>query len=1064
MTTVLSDFLIRQLASSQPVYKRGLEYYRAGLVEYISYSELYNSYQAKVSGSYMYEVEIDIEDDGSLDFACDCEASYTYPGACKHVVATLLELQERGTVFERKRQILSKKSSLLTEFKSVQKWKQPSLKKKQKLQVEFELKVMAAGGYFKHMVNYIQLGMKVGENRLYVVKDLYAFLKAVNEKRPYAFTNKFNYEPDQYVFDEEDEAVFELLFRLLAVEEHHTRNTYGHKSTKRHLLMPAVYMHSFLDLLAGRYTTLHVDSTKEYKESLQVKTLEKGDSFFTFLLEETDDIVELQANLHPDVLFVDQPYQSILKKDTFYKLTEEQAKSLEILANEYEEDEPIDVIPNDQLESFCSEVLPVISQYGTVQMEDTLKDKIDQKPLQASIKVDYEDDELVLEVSFRYGQEVRNPFAKKDVADSNTIMVRDVEKEQTILQVLEQYPFEVEGEKLVLHRIQTIIEFLFEYLPSLKSYADIYLTSDAKKLLFQPASSPSVSIDVEGESNWLDVSFSIDGISDEEIVDVLRALYNKKKYHRLSNGSFIHLEEEQYGSLQKAVDSLGASAKELNKSMNVPLHKAFSLDESQAGLKLSKKLHRLIQDVQSPEFSEWMTPERLDADLRSYQETGYRWIRTLAKSGLGGILADDMGLGKTLQTITHLQADKEAASQAKSLIIAPASVIYNWEKEIKRFAPELHVVVIAGAKAEREHARTIKEADVWITSYPLIQRDYEKYEGITFDTMVLDEAQAIKNEQAKTTKAVRAIKASSRFALSGTPIENRIDELYTLMQTILPGLLGTKKQFRERSHEEIAKRIRPFILRRLKREVLKELPEKMESVQYTDLLPEQKKYYLAQVKQLRSDVDDAISSDQFQKKRIEILAGLTKLRQICCHPRLVSEEDEVESGKLLRLMEYVEEGMEAGQRMVIFSQFTSMLAIIRAEFEERGWEFFYLDGQTPAVERLRLADQFNQGEKSLFLVSLKAGGTGLNLTGGDTVILYDTWWNPAIEEQAADRVYRFGQTKNVQVIKLIANGTIEEKILALHEKKKALVDAVIQPGEAQMSSLSAEEIKELLTF
>ncbi|MDV2685967.1 DEAD/DEAH box helicase [Alkalihalophilus lindianensis] len=1064
MTTVLSEFLIRQLASSQATYTRGVEYYQAGLVEHVHYNELYNSYEADVVGTHIYEVEIDIEEDGSLDFSCDCEASYSYPGACKHVVATLLELQERGATFTKQKQTISKKSSLLTEFKSVQKWKQPSLKKKQTLLVEFEVNIMAAGGYFQHMVNYIQLGMKVGENRLYVVKDLYAFLKAVKESRPYAFTNKFAFQPEEHVFKEEDEVVFDLIFRLLAVEEHHTRNTYGHKSTKRHLLIPAVYMHQFLDVLAPQATVLHVDSLTEYKEKLNVSTFEKTDKLFTFTLEQVEDMVELQAHLLPRVLFIDEEFKCVLKEDTIYKLTEEQAKTLEILSKEYEPDEPLDFIPNEQLESFCSEVLPVLSHYGTVEMEERLKEKIDQKPLQASLKIDYEDEELFIDVSFRYGQEVRNPFTTNETETNQTIIVRDVEKEQTILHVLDQFPFEVEGQKLVLSRIDTIVEFLYEHLPQLKPYADIFLTRDAKKLLFQPAATPSVTVDVESESNWLDVTFSIDGISDEEIIDVLRALYNKKKYHRLSNGAYIHLEEEQYTTVSKAVQSLGTSAKDLNKSMNVPLHKAFSLDESQAGLKLSKKIHRLIQDVQSPEFSEWTIPTRLQADLRSYQETGYRWLRTLAKSGLGGILADDMGLGKTLQTITHLQAEKEANTNGKSLIIAPASVIYNWEKEIKRFAPELDVVVIAGVKSERDQARAHLKADVWITSYPLMQRDFKAYEEITFESLVLDEAQAIKNEQAKTTKAVRAIKASSRFALSGTPVENRLDELYTLMQTILPGLFGTKKQFRDRSNEEIAKRIRPFILRRLKKEVLKELPEKMESVQYTDLLPEQKKYYLAQVKQLKSDVDNAISTDQFQKKRIEILAGLTKLRQLCCHPRLVVEDDQVESGKLQRLLEYVEEGMEAGQRIVIFSQFTSMLSIIRTEFNERGWEFFYLDGQTPAQERLKLADQFNQGENSLFLVSLKAGGTGLNLTGGDTVILYDTWWNPAIEEQAADRVYRFGQTKNVQVIKLIANGTIEEKILALHEKKKALVDAVIQPGEQQISSLSAAEIKELLNF
>ncbi|KHF38853.1 DEAD/DEAH box helicase [Halalkalibacter okhensis] len=253
-------------------------------------------------------------------------------------------------------------------------------------------------------------------------------------------------------------------------------------------------------------------------------------------------------------------------------------------------------------------------------------------------------------------------------------------------------------------------------------------------------------------------------------------------------------------------------------------------------------------------------------------------------------------------------------------------------------------------------------------------------------------------------------------------------------------------------------------MRRLKRDVLSELPDKVESVQYTDLSPDQKKMYVAQVKQLTNDVDAAIKSNEFQQKRIEILAGLTRLRQICCHPNLIDPHATYQSGKMERLLEYVEEGLQSEQKMVIFSQFTSMLSLIRKSFDEKGWTYHYIDGQTPPKARVEMAERFNNGEKSLFLISLKAGGTGLNLIGGDTVILYDTWWNPAIEEQAADRVYRYGQTKNVQVIKLIANGTIEEKILTMHEKKKALVDSIIQPGEETLQSMSVEDIKQLLTL
>ncbi len=1042
-----------------------MDYYLRGAVKDIQYDTLIESYYADVLGGELYDVEVYVTDAGEIEYGCDCRASFEYPGACKHVIATLLEMESRHIELRPNVVERMSESTLLTQMKSIQRWKQPVLQKKSLLNVEFELSIELGSWSFSHYVHKFLLSMRVGENRLYVVKDMYAFLQAIKESQSFVFTNNFSYHPDHHQFEKNDEAIFDIIYKLLAVEELNTRHTYGHKKTKRHLTVPNVYLHQLIDLLATQDTKLITGSSHLQKKDLVVEPFEKGTELFQFAIVQERDMVLLHSDLTPGVILADDDLRCVIKEDTIYKLTDEQAKTLDIIGSQYEKDEPMDFIPMEQLESFCSEVLPVLPQYGVVTIEDKLQEKIDRKPLQASLKIDYENEELTVHVTFRYGQIVRNPFAENQSAPDQLIIVRDVEKEQRILQTLYVHDYEIRDDKLVLDRMDEILDFLYEELQSLKPYADIFLTSEAKRLLFQPASTPSVSVDVEGESNWLDVNFSIEGISDKEIVDVLRALYSKKKYHRLSSGAFIPLEEDQYQSVSKVVQSLGASVKEFKKSMNVPLHKAFALDEGQAGLKFSKKLHQLMKNVQTPEFSDWTIPSGLDATLRNYQEVGFKWMHTLAKAGLGGILADDMGLGKTLQTITHLQAEHESTTKGTSLVVAPASVIYNWEKELKRFAPHLEVAVIAGARADRDQTRIeASQADVWITSYPLMQRDYEAYEGMVFETLILDEAQAIKNEQAKTTKAIRTVEAKSRFALSGTPIENRLDELFSMVQTILPGLFGTKKQFRERSHEELAKRIRPFLLRRMKKEVLTELPDKMESVQYTDLLPEQKKYYLAQVKQLKEDVDQAIHADQFQKKRIEILAGLTKLRQLCCHPRLVLDDENVESGKLTRLLEYVEEGLSSGQRMVIFSQFTSMLAIMKDEFISRGWDFFYLDGQTAAKDRLSLADQFNSGEKSLFLVSLKAGGTGLNLTGGDTVILYDTWWNPAIEEQAADRVYRFGQTKNVQVIKLIANGTIEEKILALHEKKKALVDAVIQPGEQQISSLSVEEIKELLAF
>jgi len=354
--------------------------------------------------------------------------------------------------------------------------------------------------------------------------------------------------------------------------------------------------------------------------------------------------------------------------------------------------------------------------------------------------------------------------------------------------------------------------------------------------------------------------------------------------------------------------------------------------------------------------------------------------------------------------------------------------------------------------------------DVYITSYHTLRQDLEWYKEQEFHTLILDEAQSIKNYASKIAQAVRAITAHKRFALSGTPIENSLDELWAIFQAIMPGFLHDQKTFRGLKPEYIARLVKPFILRRLKKDVLKELPDKIETVHYSELKKEQKELYLGYLDKIRSETKESLATEGLGKGRIKILAGLTRLRQLCCHPSLFIENYEGQSGKLEELFEIIENGRENGRKILIFSQFSSMLKIIREKLVQSGQSCFYLDGQTPAKERVQLVDDFNEGSETIFLISLKAGGTGLNLTGADTVVLYDLWWNPAIEEQAIGRAHRMGQKNVVQVIKLIAQGTIEEKINELQQSKKELIDQVIQTGETMLSSLSEDDIREILSI
>ena len=431
--------------------------------------------------------------------------------------------------------------------------------------------------------------------------------------------------------------------------------------------------------------------------------------------------------------------------------------------------------------------------------------------------------------------------------------------------------------------------------------------------------------------------------------------------------------------------------------------------------------------------------------MRNYQKTGYRWLKMLKENGFGGILADDMGLGKSLQVIALLLEEKSNA-----IIVCPTTLMLNWESEINKFAPSLKVMTVMGGQEERlEQIKKCSDFDIVITSYDLIRRDHELYASHTFDYAIADEAQFIKNPETKNAIAVKKINATHRFALTGTPIENNLGELWSIFDFIMPGYLGSYDSFRDKyevdivrgetlATERLKRIVRPFILRRLKAEVLKELPAKTESVISTPLEAKQKEIYEANLALVRDSVRTSPDIS-----RVVVLSMLTKLRQICCDPSLVYPDYSGNSAKTEACMELVERAVEGGHRILLFSQFTSMLDIIRRQLTERGITHFVLKGDTPKTERLRLVNKFNGGDTKVFLISLKAGGTGLNLTGADVVIHYDPWWNESVMNQATDRAYRIGQTKSVQVYKLVIKDSVEEKIMRLQEKKSALSSSVV---------------------
>ncbi len=626
-----------------------------------------------------------------------------------------------------------------------------------------------------------------------------------------------------------------------------------------------------------------------------------------------------------------------------------------------------------------------------------------------------------------------------------------------------------------------IYDFIQNKLPLLMEMGEVKVSDRIKNMIVRrmPSVSSFVEID-ENDDSVLNFTLDMKGMTVEELVEILKSYKNKKKFHRLKNGDFISLEDTSLNALCDIFLSSGLSIKDFtNGRMHLPLYRALYLDQilkeqNDVSYEGGQKLRRLIKEFKTIEESDYEVPSSLNETMRSYQKDGYRWMRVLFDHGFGGILADDMGLGKTLQALSLLLALKEEKKSVNALIVSPASLVYNWKAEVSKFTPTLNAVTVTGTTKERENIiKNRADYDILITSYDLLKRDIALYSDAKFTLEIIDEAQFIKNHSTAAAKAVRAVKASHRLALTGTPIENRLSELWSIFEYLMPGFLFSQESFKKllstpiekNGDKDAAARLKkltgPFILRRLKTDVLKDLPEKTEETRVTPLEGEQLKLYTAEVAKAKGMLK---GSENYNEKKIEILAELMKIREICCDPSLVFADYKGESAKREAVMDLITSAIDGGHRILLFSQFTSMLELLEKDLEERGIEYYKITGETGKAKRLELVDAFNSGFVPIFLISLKAGGTGLNLTAADIVIHYDPWWNTAVQNQATDRAHRIGQTKRVTVYRMIAENTIEEKIMKLQETKKNLADEIVSSDNISLSTLSKEDLMELLTI
>lgn len=674
-----------------------------------------------------------------------------------------------------------------------------------------------------------------------------------------------------------------------------------------------------------------------------------------------------------------------------------------------------------------------------------------------------EESDVYCDVKVIYNNEKINILEK---ADNKKNSLRDLKKEEKVQMKLEYYKFiKSNGRFKFIGDDEDLFEILINKKEGIHSLGKVILGQGIRDIKI--FNGDSVKLDFYEDLEWIRLDYNVGNIDKDELPHVFDSYRLGEKFYKTKDGGFINFKDDSLKRFINLIDTLKVGLNNEDGMIKVENNKAFYISgeiigkgyKIDKGKDLIKSIDERLKDIDRKNIT---IPKSLKASLREYQITGFKWLKVLAELGLGGILADEMGLGKTVQTLALLLSEENK----KVLIITPTSLIYNWKSEIERFAEVLKIGIAYGDKTKiKKIISEIKDYNVVLTTYGTLKNNIDEFNAVEFDFCIIDEAQNIKNPATQTAKVVKSINSKIRFALTGTPIENNLTELWSLFDFIMPGYLFSKEMFDKKfiysksNLEELKLLIKPFILRRTKKEVIEELPDKIEKKLLVDMTSMQKSVYNQYIKSVKEKIKDS------DKEKIEVFSYLTKLRQICLDPSLLNKDYKGGSGKLKAAMELIEGQLAINGKVLLFSQFTSALKKIREVLEEKNIKYFYLDGSTSSNERINLVNEFNNSDEvKVFLISLKAGGTGLNLTSANLVIHFDPWWNPAVENQATDRAHRIGQKNIVEVIKLVARGTIEENIILLQEHKNELIQSIIT-GELEgniMNKLTRDELIEIL--
>lgn len=993
-----------------------------------------------------YDVMVSIENNKKiLRTACDCK-NFRSIRSCKHIAAVILNNYEEmfGKMFINIPKI---SSSILEKFIT----SEENIIKKE-LTVNLIINVTERKSNYYYYYNSIECTVKIliGDEKLYTLGNHASAFKSVYEsgEGEVYFGKSFTYNPQKYYLSSDAETILKAYYNTFDDGGYNYINT---SSLKKFL--------NKLKNIKFVINNYEVDGISEYFP-IDTNLIKKNETYeLDFDLENIENLIE-------------KDYEYIFYKGKLYHLN---AKEQELIEDLKQNELDKLIISKDKLDLFNKGLLKVVRK--KLKIDSSVDDIVLPSIIKAKLYFDIRNEYIISNIVFNYDDKEIDYFNK-----SNEIL-RDINFETSVLNDIGKYGFILEKDKLILRDIEQEVEFLEIGLEQLATKYEIFTTEKFKNIKIKKKTSVSSMFGI-GQDNILSYNFNLGDINSSELVSIFDSIKDKKKYYRLKNGDIINLEDESLQELNNLTEELELTDEEIiNGKGSILKYRAIYLDS------LKKTKYSIIStdnlfDNFIKNFYEYKDSNLSLEDtsiLRDYQLTGVKWLYNLAKTGFGGILADEMGLGKTIQVIYYIKQMLKDSPTSKFLIVVPTSLAYNWEHEFDSFASQIKKAICIGSKEKRKHIlKDLNKINVIITTYGLLREDEEIYENLNFNTMIIDEAQNIKNNHAGITKVVKSIKAETKFALTGTPLENSILELWSIFDFIMPGYLAnlTKfqskykiKDFDEDSEiliKGLSKQINPFILRRKKSDVVKELPEKLINDIYIDLKDEQKKLYVAELNRVKEEMDKIIKEEGMNKARFLILQLLTKLRQICIDPSIVYDNYSDGSNKIEQLENIVSEYTKNNHKVLIFSSFKTALNIVKEKLNNAKIKTYMIDGSVPAKTRIEMVDNFNENDDiKVFLIMLKSGGTGLNLASADVVIHLDLWWNPQAENQATDRAHRIGQTNTVEVIHLITKGTIEEKILELQNKKRILSDKLID-GEIRdkniISELTKEDIEKLLSY